>query len=197
MTPESGESAAAESASEPASSPSTWGFRDPADLDQEPLDPGHPGVVITLKGGREIVVELFPDKAPETVTSFIKQVEEGYHDGTFFHRSDDMCIQGGDGSLVGKQPWPNVKRELTGLPFEAGSLGLARTEDPDSGNSQYFICKRRSEHLDAQYCNFGRTLQGMDVVLEMPARALGARGTPEDESAAIETIRMVRFQEEE
>ncbi len=181
---------------DPESLPESAATIDIATLDLAPRDPANPGVVITMESGAEIVLELYPGDAPKTVAQFMKQVEEGYHDGGCFHRADDMCIQGGDPAhMEGRESWPNIPLEVSQLPFTNGSVGLARTNDPDSGNSQFFIIRAEADdvkHLNGQYCNFGNTLKGMDVVYELPEHKLGV-STPIAAAARIARMRLVRF----
>ncbi len=184
------EPGAAPAAPEPAAEPVV----DPATLAAPPSDPANPGIRITMEDGRVIVAELLPGASPRTVEHFLAQVRAGFHSGLAFHRSDSMCIQGGDPtSAAGRAEWPTtVDLEDGGLPFERGCFGMARTDDPNSGRSQYFILKTPAPHLDHLYANFGRVLLGMDVVDALPARALGARG-PIPDAARIRSVECVRF----
>lgn len=162
-------------------------------LDSAPEDAEHPGLKITLGDGRVIVVELMPELAPRTVAQILAQVEAGFHDGLAFHRADAMCIQGGDPETGPREPWATtVPLEAGDRPFTRGSLGLARTPDPNSGSSQYFILRKDSPHLVGQYANFGKVLAGMGVVDSLPSRALGVGGAIAPE-ARVERVERVRF----
>jgi len=169
---------------------------DPASLGKKPDDVDDPGVKIEMADGGEILIEMFATKAPKTTGHFVEIVKTGFFDGLSFHRSDDMCIQGGDATLVGKQPWgKTVDLEVSGLPFDAGSVGMARTDDPNSADSQFFICKLRAANLDKGYANFGQVLKGMKVVIALPERALGAvaGSSPIPPEAQMKKVSLVRF----
>jgi peptidyl-prolyl cis-trans isomerase B (cyclophilin B) len=168
---------------------------DPATLETPLTDVSDPGLRITLEDGSVIVLELLPGAAPKTVEHFLRQVGAGFHDGLAFHRSDSMCIQAGDPATgtTPKAEWPEaVALEDSGLPFVRGSLGVARTQDPNSGRSQYFILKTEASHLDHKYANFGRVVLGMAVVDAQPARELGATA-PIPPAARIRKVESVRF----
>jgi cyclophilin family peptidyl-prolyl cis-trans isomerase len=181
---------------DPESLPADTATYDESKLDTPPSDPANPGVVITMGDGREIVIELFAKEAPKTVAQFMKQVSGGFHQGDCFHRSDDLCIQGGDPvNMKGREPWPSIPLEVTKTPFDLGSVGLARASDPNSGNSQFFIIKAKAAdaaHLNTGYCNFGRVLKGMDVVTSLPPRKLGA-SEPIPAVARIKSMTLTRF----
>lgn len=169
---------------------------DVAALRDQPGNPENPGLRIEMAGNREIIIELFADKSPRTVEHFVKQVKAGFHNGLFFHRSDEMCIQGGDATKVGKAPWPEtVDLENSGIAFMRGSVGMARTQDPNSASSQFYICKIAAQHLNNQYANFGKVLKGMDVVDSIPARANDAdvRSVPLAQEAKVVKMELVRF----
>lgn len=169
---------------------------DPTELEKEPEDVNDPGVRIEMANGGEIIIELFATKAPLTTAHFVEIVKDGFFDGLSFHRSDEMCIQGGDATLAGKQAWgKKVNLEVSGVPFDAGSVGMARTQDPNSADSQFFIAKKRAEHLDTGYANFGQVLKGMKVVLALPARGLEASAatSPISPDARMKKVSLVRF----
>ncbi len=168
---------------------------DVAALETAPANPGNPGVVIELSGGRRVVLELYADASPRTVEHFLAQIDAGYHDGGWLHRSDALCVQGGDQTLVGKPKWDAIAFEDSGVPFDRGAVGLARTREMDSGTSQFFIVKRAAEgcaHLNGAYANFGQVLLGMDVVDAIPERELGARSELTD-VYRVESLRRVVF----
>ncbi|MBD3174788.1 MAG: hypothetical protein GF320_06395 [Armatimonadia bacterium] len=165
-----------------------------ADLAHAPADSANPGLRLILAGGDEIIIELRADAAPETCAHFAGVVASGFLDGVYFHRSDEMCIQGGDGTTAGKAPWPEtVDLEVSGLPFVPGSVGMARTQDPHSASSQFFICKTEATHLNDGYANFGHVLKGLDAALSMPERQLGAGDAPLNEDYRIVKAELVRF----
>jgi peptidyl-prolyl cis-trans isomerase B (cyclophilin B) len=119
-----------------------------------------------LAKGGIVQMALRPDKAPNTVATFITKVNAGFYNGLTFHRVvADFVVQGGDprgdGTGGGNQP-----TELNDLPFCKGSLGIARGSDIKiSNDSQWFICTGTCRSLDAMYSNFGQVTSGMDVVL--------------------------------
>jgi cyclophilin family peptidyl-prolyl cis-trans isomerase len=119
-----------------------------------------------LAKGGVVQMALRPDKAPNTVATFISKANAGFYNNLTFHRViGDFVAQGGDpqgtGSGGGNQP-----TELSDLPFCKGSLGIARGPDIKvSNDAQWFICTGTCRHLDGQYTNFGQVTTGMDVAL--------------------------------
>ena len=114
-----------------------------------------------------IKIELFPKEAPDTVANFIKLAEKGYYDGVIFHRViPGFMIQGGDPSGNGTGgPGYTIDAEFTTKKkHTAGVLSMARTSNPNSAGSQFFIMVAPSTHLDGQYSIFGEVVEGMDVV---------------------------------
>ncbi|MGC9458060.1 MAG: peptidylprolyl isomerase [Halothiobacillaceae bacterium] len=135
----------------------------------------------------EIVIELYADKAPQTVENILRYVDEGFYDGTLFHRViPDFVVQGG-GLLPDMSQKPNhppVRNEAeNGLKNLRATLSMARTPDPHSGTSQFFINLKDNPFLDfsaptAQgfgYCVFGKVMEGMDVVDQMATLPTGNR----------------------
>ncbi len=128
--------------------------------------------LVTTMGA--IVIELEPDRAPRTVANFLAYVREGFYDGTVFHRVvPGFVIQGGGftASLERKPTHPPIPNEAaaSGLANRRGTVAMARTADPDSATSQFYINLRDNPALDprpgsAGYCVFGRVVEGMDVV---------------------------------
>jgi peptidyl-prolyl cis-trans isomerase B (cyclophilin B) len=117
----------------------------------------------TTKG--DIVIELYDKDMPKTVANFKKLVGKKFYDGLKFHRSDDMCIQGGDpkGNGTGG-PGYHIKLEIGSHKNVTGAVAMARSSDPDSAGSQFYILKKASLHLDGQYAVFGSTIEGTNVV---------------------------------
>ncbi len=123
-----------------------------------------------------IVIELYPDKAPETVANFVQYARDGFYDGTIFHRViPGFMIQGGGfGPDMNQKPTREpIKNEAdNGLKNEAGTLAMARTPDPNSASSQFFINAKDNGFLNYSnptpqgwgYCVFGKVTEGMDVV---------------------------------
>lgn len=126
---------------------------------------------IEMEKGGVMTGELYENIAPATVENFEKLANEGFYDGLIFHRViPGFMIQGGcpDGTGMGG-PGYSIKGEFTmnghqnNLKHERGVLSMARTMDPNSAGSQFFIMTTTSPHLDGQYASFGRVTEGMDV----------------------------------
>ncbi|OCS85046.1 peptidylprolyl isomerase [Caryophanon tenue] len=131
-----------------------------------------PVVTITMENDAQIIVELDPTIAPNTVANFIALAEDDFYDGTTFHRViPDFMIQGGDPEGTGMGgPDYAIEGEFTNngfdneLKHERGVISMARSNDPDSAGSQFFIMTADAESLDGEYASFGHVLEGMDVV---------------------------------
>ena len=123
--------------------------------------------IATAKG--DIVLDLSPEAAPETVNSFVFLSCKGYYDGVIFHRVEPgFVIQGGDPTGTGTGgPGYTVPGEFESSNFETGVLGLARSQAPDSGGSQFFIMLGPSPSLNGQYTAFGSVSSGMDVAQQI------------------------------
>jgi peptidyl-prolyl cis-trans isomerase B (cyclophilin B) len=128
-------------------------------------------VIKTDKG--EIVLRFFPDVAPVTVAGFLNLARSGFYDGTTFHRVEPgFVIQGGDpkskdanAADVGTGgPGYYLPAEFNSRPHETGTLSMARSQSPNSGGSQFFICLAPQPGLDGEYTVFGETVSGMEVV---------------------------------
>ena len=138
--------------------------------DWKPGDP-YPTVTITMKDGGVIQATLYPDKAPNTVRNFISLANNGYYDGKIFHRViPGFMIQGGDPQGTGMGgPGYTIAGEFAknGFPndlkHDRGVLSMARSGDPNSAGSQFFVMVAKSPHLDGQYAAFGAVLQGMET----------------------------------
>jgi cyclophilin family peptidyl-prolyl cis-trans isomerase len=144
-------------------------------------------VIETADYGR-IVIELYPNVAPQMVERFKKLINEHFYDGTAIHRVDVQLgiIQGGDpntkGSNVatygtGGSPYPNVPAEFSDIPYERGTLGAARTNDINGANCQWFITLKKQPAFDKQYTVFGRVIDGIknaEVIMGAPT----VQGTP-------------------
>ena len=132
----------------------------------------NPIVVLNTNRG-DIKIELYPDKAPNTVNNFISLVNAGFYNGLIFHRViSGFMIQGGDPKGVGTGgPGYHIRGEFAYNGFEKndikhdrGVISMARSMMPDSAGSQFFIMHKKSPHLDGQYAAFGKVIEGMDVV---------------------------------
>jgi peptidylprolyl isomerase len=130
-------------------------------------DTGQPHWILELKDGT-VDIELLPDLAPNHVARVIELTKQGFYNGIVFHRViDGFMAQGGDptGTGAGGSGLPDLKAEFTNsLHFTRGIVAAARTNDPDSANSQFFIMFADAPWLDGQYTIWGRVASGMDVV---------------------------------
>lgn len=131
--------------------------------------------VIEMENGKEIKLELYPEKAPLTVANFEKLVADKFYDGLTFHRIiSGFMIQGGcpKGDGTGG-PKERIKGEFSanGVPNDIkhtrGVLSMARSMDPNSAGSQFFIMHKDAPHLDGQYAAFGKVIEGMETVDEI------------------------------
>jgi cyclophilin family peptidyl-prolyl cis-trans isomerase len=140
--------------------------------DDMKLDPARKylATIETVKG--TITAELYPKLAPKHVNSFVFLACQGYYDGLTFHRHEPgFVIQGGDPSGTGSGgPGYRLPAEFNALLHTPGMLSMARTSDPNSAGSQFFIMLGAAPHLDHQYTVFGNVVAGMEVVNQIRAR---------------------------
>lgn len=131
----------------------------------------NPIVTFEMESGGKMVAELYPEVAPNTVNNFISLIKKGFFDGLIFHRViPGFMIQGGDpqGSGMGG-PGYEIPGEFTAngfqndLKHDRGVLSMARSSNPDSAGSQFFIMVDPAPHLDGQYAAFGKVIEGMEV----------------------------------
>lgn len=160
----------------------------------------HPIVTITMKSGGVIRAELYPEIAPNTVHNFISLIQKGFYNGTIFHRViPGFMIQGGDPEGTGMGgPDYCIAGEFSANGFkndllhETGVLSMARTMDPNSAGSQFFIMAAPAPHLDGQYAAFGRVTDGLDEVLRIVSVKRDRNDRPyEDEvmeSVTVDTL---------
>lgn len=122
--------------------------------------------VITLEKGGEVRIEFFPEDAPKTVENFVTLAKKGFYDGLTFHRVvPGFVAQGGDPSGNGSGgPGYKVKAEFNKQKHLRGSVAMARSADPDSAGSQFYITFGPQPSLDGQYTVFGRAVSGMEHV---------------------------------
>ena len=167
----------------------------------EPLSGTH-HVDLVLEDYGTISLELDADTAPITVTNFIKLSQDGFYDGLTFHRIiKDFMMQGGDpeGNGTGGSD-ENIKGEFSDngvendISHERGVISMARSQDPDSASSQFFIVHQDSTFLDGQYAAFGHVTDGMDIVDEIcdnakPINSNGLIDTPD--RPVIETVTVI------
>lgn len=161
-----------------------------------------PVATITFKDLGEVKAELYPHIAPNTVNNFISLANNGYYDGLTFHRViKDFMIQGGcpDGTGMGG-PGYSIHGEFSGNAFEnnltheEGVLSMARSMDPNSAGSQFFIVTKTSPHLDGEYASFGKVIEGMDIVKDIENTETGANDKPVKD-VVIESIKVDTFDE--
>jgi len=139
-----------------------------------------------MEDGGIMTAELYPDTAPVTVDNFVTLAKSGFYDGVIFHRViPGFMIQGGCPEGTGRGgPGHSIKGEFAknGVPndlkHERGVMSMARTSDPDSAGSQFFIMVKAAKHLDKQYAAFGRILTGMDVADKIVAEERDAHDKP-------------------
>lgn len=143
-------------------------------------------VVIEMENCKKIKIELYPDKAPITVANFEKLVNEGFYNGLTFHRViSGFMIQGGDplGNGTGGSK-EKIKGEFAsnGVPNDIrhvrGVLSMARSMNPNSASSQFFIMHKDAPHLDGQYAAFGKVVEGIEVVDEIASVDTDFRDKP-------------------
>jgi len=148
----------------------------------------NPIVRITMDSGKVIRLELYPETAPITVENFLDLVKKGFYNGLTFHRIiSGFMIQGGDpdGNGMGG-PGYSIKGEFKSngvdnpLKHEKGVISMARSMDPNSAGSQFFIMHEAAPHLDGQYAAFGKVIEGLDVVDEIASVETGFQDAPVD-----------------
>jgi peptidylprolyl isomerase len=127
-------------------------------------------LVLTLDTG-DVRIKLRPDLAPKHVERIVKLAGDGFYDGVVFHRViDGFMAQGGDpsGTGMGGSKEPNLPQEFSAEPHVRGVCSMARTNDPNSANSQFFICLDDATFLDRQYTVWGEVIEGMENVDALP-----------------------------
>lgn len=132
----------------------------------------NPIVTIKMADGGIMKLELYPDIAPKTVENFVSLVQKNFYDGLIFHRViKGFMIQGGDPEGTGcGGPGYSIPGEFSANGFEnnlkhtEGVISMARSQNPNSAGSQFFIMHKNSPHLDGSYAAFGKIIEGMEVV---------------------------------
>jgi cyclophilin family peptidyl-prolyl cis-trans isomerase len=155
-------------------------------------------MILKLKDG-DVEIKLFSDIAPNHVNRIKKLANDGDYDNVIFHRViDGFMAQTGDVQFgnsssskfdikragMGGSDLPDLKAEFSDIPHEKGTLSMARSSDPNSANSQFFICFESSPHLDRNYSIFGKVIKGMEFV-EKIKRGDGANGSVSDPDKII------------
>ena len=158
-------------------------------------------MILKLKDGN-VKIELFPDVAPNHVKRIKELADNGKYDNVVFHRViDGFMAQTGDVKFgnssssdfnlaragMGGSDLPDLKQEFNSLPHERGTLSMARSSDPDSANSQFFICFKAAPFLDRQYTVFGKVISGMDYVDKIK------RGDQNNNGAVSDPDKIVSF----
>ena len=172
--------------------------------EQKPMNSANEVAVIKTSEG-EMVAEFWPDVAPNTVENFKKLARSGFYDGTAFHRIvKGFMIQGGDPLTKDPakenrygtgDPGYKIKAEFNDRSHERGVLSMARSNDPDSAGSQFFICLANVSRLDHQYTTFGKLIKGDDVLgrigdIEVTMSDSGERSKP-TKRVTVESIKIV------
>ena len=145
----------------------------------------NPIIKITIKDLGSMTAELYPEKAPLTVANFVKLCEEGFFEGLIFHRViKGFMIQGGGYTEeMEHKETDSIKGEFRAngfmqndLKHTRGVLSMARTSDPNSASSQFFVMHQDAPHLDAQYAGFGKLTDGFDVLDAIASTKTGSYG---------------------
>ena len=156
-----------------------------------------PRAIITTRFG-EIEVAFFPDKAPEHVKNFMSLAKSGFYNGTIFHRViPGFMIQGGDPNTKDLNkpetygqggPSHRLKAEFNDIPHRRGILSMARTNDPNSAGSQFYIVVKDSNFLDGQYTVFGEVVRGMEVADKIVSTPRNSRDLPNERVEITVTV---------
>ncbi len=128
-------------------------------------------LTLSLSTGGDVVIKLRPDLAPNHVQRITELASSGFYDDVKFHRViPGFMAQGGDptGTGTSGSKLPNLKAEFSSAPHKRGAVSMARTNDPDSANSQFFICNADATFLDGQYTLWGEVESGMEYVDALP-----------------------------
>lgn len=166
-----------------------WGGTGVATAADKPAEAKSPRAVIKTKFG-DMELIFFPDKAPKHVENFIALAKSGFYNGTIFHRViPGFMIQGGDPNTKDLNkpetygmggPSTRLKAEFNDIPHRRGILSMARTNDPNSAGSQFFVVVKDSNFLDGQYTAFGEVVKGMDVADKIVSLPRNARDLPSE-----------------
>ena len=158
-------------------------------------------MILKLKDG-DVKIELFPDVAPNHVKRIKELADSGKYDNVVFHRViDGFMAQTGDVKFgnteskefdlrragMGGSEFPDLKQEFNSLPHDRGTLSMARAQDPNSANSQFFICFQPAPFLDRQYTVFGKVIEGMEFVDKIK------RGDQNNNGAVTDPDKIISF----
>jgi peptidyl-prolyl cis-trans isomerase B (cyclophilin B) len=173
--------------------------------EKKPMDTNQKEVAVLKTTDGEMVVEFWPEVAPKTVENFKKLAREGFYDRTAFHRiMRGFMIQGGDPNTKDPSkensygtggPGYKVQPEFNDRPHLRGVLSMARSADPNSAGSQFFICLGTASSLDHQYTAFGKVIKGLDVLDKIGATPVGRSASGEmskpQTRVALESVKIV------
>lgn len=190
--------------SEKSSDPRS-GAAPPTEFVAPPPDATRDVAIVTIRNMGEIRVELFPDRAPNTVGAFEQLAQDAFYDGTTFHRIiPGSVIQGGDPNSRNRDPRDDgdggadfqLRAEFNDVDHRRGVVSMARGGRDDSARGQFFVCLADRPELNGAYTAFGRVIAGMDVVdriAAVPRDEFGRRGKPDRpiEDVVIESVRIV------
>jgi peptidylprolyl isomerase len=155
------------------------------------VDPANAIVIDSTKG--RIIIKLRPDLAPNHAERIKQLARDGFYNNVPFHRvMEGFMAQTGDGKNfngTGGSKYPNLKAEFTPTPFKRGVVGMARASDPNSANSQFFICYGDASFLNSQYTVIGEVVSGMDVVDKLKKAPPGSQS-----GAVTDPDKMVKVQ---
>ena len=148
-----------------------------------------PIVTMTMENEKEVIIELYPQVAPNTVNNFIALIQDDFYNGLIFHRViPGFMIQGGDPDGIGTGgPGYSIKGEFESNDFSnelshhRGVLSMARSQSPDSAGSQFFIMHEDSAQLDGDYAAFGQVIEGMEVIDEIASVPTDNQDKPEED----------------
>ena len=169
------------------------------------MNPSNDEVAVIKTSAGEMVAEFWTDVAPQTVENFKKLAKSGFYDGTAFHRiMKGFMIQGGDPLTKDPtkearwgtgDPGYKIKAEFNPKPHVRGVLSMARSADPDSAGSQFFVCLGTASSLDNKYTGFGRLIKGDDVLGKIGDTAVAASGSGERSKpttrVSVESVKIV------
>ena len=174
--------------------------QDPKTESKNPVSNTSDEVAVMKTSEGEMVLEFWPDVAPKHVENFKTLAKKGFYDGTKFHRViKGFMIQGGDPLTKDESaqsrwgtggPGYQIKAEFNAKPHERGVLSMARSQDPNSAGSQFFICDDNARFLDNQYTAFGKLIKGDDVLRKINSTATGPNDRPV-KPMVIESVKIV------
>ncbi len=185
-------------ATEPAAATETTATTETAAAQEEkPMSSYENKVAELHTSAGQIDIRFFPDVAPNHVKNFIDLAEQGFYNGTKFHRViPGFMIQGGDPNTISGDPgtWgtggspKNLKAEFNSVPHKRGIVSMARAQSPDSASSQFFVVVADSRFLDNQYTVFGAVTKGMDVADKIVSAPRGASDRPHSPTSITKIV---------